>query len=119
MGLLDKFNTEEIMGKIQKAKDDLFSSNSTQTENNGVSAKPKFCSNCGTKLSENEKFCHNCGTKISASDTNSNETSVQAEKPVEQTSSDSVRSQEYPLHEGRQTQSAKGLYREIRHGTMR
>lgn len=25
---------------------------------------PKFCTNCGTKVQENEKFCHECGNKL-------------------------------------------------------
>lgn len=29
-----------------------------------VSVKPKFCSQCGSKLKENSKFCPTCGSKI-------------------------------------------------------
>ena len=35
-----------------------------------------FCSNCGSKISENEKFCSNCGTNLATGANNTVVTSV-------------------------------------------
>ncbi len=64
MGLLDRFNTDEIMSRIEKTKNDLFMS--TDNSNSPIQKQNmNFCTNCGTKLNSNEKFCHNCGSAVS------------------------------------------------------
>lgn len=39
-------------------------SGSNEATTNEVSTGKKFCTNCGTELTENVKFCGNCGTKL-------------------------------------------------------
>ena len=44
-----------------------------------------FCSNCGTKLSENENFCTNCGKQMKVVETPQQ---VQVKKDIEETPED-------------------------------
>ena len=39
----------------------------------------RFCSNCGTELTDNAKFCFNCGSKVSSGNLKSNEKDYESE----------------------------------------
>lgn len=56
------FGKDQYIG-INPMKDIIFKNNQETTDNN-VTAKNKFCTNCGKKVETNEKFCTNCGNKI-------------------------------------------------------
>lgn len=80
MGLLDKVNKEEIMGRMQKAKDALltptekinlkpnasatFQENSTERSQEYAGSVQK-CPNCGCTISDTVAICPDCGMHIS------------------------------------------------------
>ena len=66
MGLFDKEGKDGILSKLQRATGELFAGGDTEPGNTQNNGRPKFCSNCGAKLSSGEKFCHNCGVQIAA-----------------------------------------------------
>ena len=61
MGLFDKSNIDNILGRVQKATSDLLS---TDNQSNSSKTPHCYCSRCGTQLNKNEKFCHNCGEAV-------------------------------------------------------
>lgn len=66
MGLFDNINKEEIISRMQKAKDALLTSTERINSGSNADITSNFCSNCGTKLNEGAKFCHGCGVAVGA-----------------------------------------------------
>ena len=64
---IDELKNEKpkgLFGGIKKSLFGGFGSSKKAEEPVQVSSKPKFCPECGEKLTDNVKFCPNCGKRL-------------------------------------------------------
>ena len=65
----------------------------------------RFCSNCGTKLGDDDKFCMNCGTPVEQSGGNQQE-SITEEAATKETVEESTATEETTTEEAAKTEEA-------------